>query len=132
MKKHSLRLVVLLMALFFAGQIEAGAQSFDNIANAIKGGNASSLAASFGANVEITIKDVGNSYSKNQGEMVLKNFFSTHHPKSFSIAHQGTSPEGSKYFIGKLSTSAGNYRAYVYSKTTNGKLVIQEIRFEEQ
>ncbi len=108
------------------------AQSFDNIANAIRTGNASALAANFQGNVEITIKETGNSYSKSQAEMVLKNFFTTHTPKGFSIAHQGTSPEGSKYFIGNLSTSTGNYRTYVYAKAVNGVLVIQEVRFEAQ
>ncbi len=108
------------------------AQNFDNIANSIKAGNASALAANFQNNVEITIKDAGNSYSKSQAEMVLKNFFASHQPKSFAIAHQGTSPEGSKYFIANLATSAGNYRTYVYAKNAGGVWVIQEIRFEEQ
>ena len=54
------------------------------------------------------------------------------HQKSFAIAHEGTSPEGSKYFIANLSTSAGNYRTYVYAKTVAGGFAIQEIRFEEQ
>ena len=112
--------------------METQAQSFDNIASSIRTGNASALAASFQSNVEITIKEAGNSYSKSQAEMVLKNFFASHQPKSFSIAHEGTSPEGSKYFIGTLTTSSGNYRTYVYAKSASGALTIQEIRFEEQ
>lgn len=108
------------------------AQGFDNIANAIKSGDAVSLARYFEGNVEIGLKDAQNSYSKSQAEVVLKNFFSTHSPKSFAIAHQGTSPEGSKYFIGNLVTSAGTYRTYVYAKQVGGAFQIQEIRFEDQ
>jgi hypothetical protein len=130
MKTSVVRTAFLLFA--FALTLSVKAQSFDNIANAIRTGNASALAASFQANVEITIKDAGNSYSKSQAEMVLKNFFSTHQPKGFSIAHEGTSPEGSKYFIGTLNTTAGNYRTYVYAKSGTVALTIQEIRFEEQ
>lgn len=121
----------MLVAVVFTNN-QAKAQSFEGIASSIRSGNASAIAANFQGNVEITVKDAGNSYSKSQAEMVLKNFFSTHQPKSFAIAHEGTSPEGSKYFIGNLSTSAGNYRTYVYAKTSNGTLIIQEIRFEEQ
>ncbi len=132
MKTNFLRIVIAFSALCFVINTGLKAQGFDNISNAIKSGDASSIASAFEANVEITIKDSQNSYSKNQAEMVLKNFFSTHPPKAFSIVHQGTSPEGSKYFIGNLSTSTGNYRTYVYSKATAGKLAIQEIRFEEQ
>jgi hypothetical protein len=121
-----------LIALIFGLSTQLNAQSFDNISNAIKSGNAAALAANFQGNVEITLKESGNSYSKNQAEMVLKNFFATHQPKAFAIVHQGTSPEGAKYFIGNLTTSSGTYRTYVYAKTTGTAMVIQEIRFEEQ
>ncbi|MES2620464.1 MAG: DUF4783 domain-containing protein [Bacteroidota bacterium] len=132
MKRNYLRVFLMLVTSWFMLINEVQAQSFDHIANAIKSGNASALAAAFQGNVEITIKESGNSYSKSQAEMVLKNFFNTHQPKSFAINHQGTSPEGSRYFIGNLSTSTGNYRTYVYAKAAGGALVIQEIRFEEQ
>jgi hypothetical protein len=108
------------------------AQSFDNIAADIRKGDAPTLAKYFSGNVEISIKDAQNSYSKSQAEAVLKNFFSLHAPKSFTIVHQGQSPEGAKYFIGTLSTSAGTYRTYVYAKQVNTTFVIQEIRFEAQ
>jgi hypothetical protein len=108
------------------------AQGFDNIAAGIRKGDAAGLAKYFSGNVEISIKEVQNSYSKSQGEAVLKNFFSIHAPKSFNIVHQGQSPEGAKYFIGTLSTSAGTYRTYVYAKQVNTNFVIQEIRFEAQ
>jgi hypothetical protein len=131
MKKHILVLLSSII-LLLVNTLTVKAQGFDNIANAIRSGNASALAQSFESNVEITIKDGEASYSKNQAEMVLKNFFAGHQPKSFAIAHQGTSPEGSKYFIGNLTTSTGNYRTYVYAKTAGANLVIQKISFEEQ
>ena len=118
------------MITFAIGHVSA--QEFDNIAANIRKGDASSLSKYFGANVEISIKDVQNSYSKSQAEAVLKNFFSVHAPKSFTVVHQGQSPEGAKYFIGTLSTSAGTYRTYVYAKQVSATFVIQEIRFEAQ
>ncbi|MFN8298635.1 MAG: DUF4783 domain-containing protein [Chitinophagales bacterium] len=133
MKNKSI-IAVIAFLLFTSVFVKAEpAQSFDGITNAIRSGNASALAANFQGNVEVTIKDASGSYSKTQAEVVLKNFFAQHTPKSFSIAHEGTSPEGSnKYIIGNLSTSAGNYRVYVYAKITGGSLAIQEVRFEEQ
>ncbi|HWB64684.1 MAG TPA: DUF4783 domain-containing protein, partial [Chitinophagales bacterium] len=85
----------------------------------------------FEGNVEITIKSGGVSYSKSQAEQILKNFFDTHKPKSFTITHQGTSPEGSKFFIGTLVTASGSYKTYVYAKVINGALAVQEIRLQE-
>jgi hypothetical protein len=126
--KTGLIVTILCMGLGFT----ASAQGFDNIIAAFKNGDAAAIAKNFEGNVEITIKTGGTSYSKGQAEMVLKNFFSAHKPKTFTVAHDGTSPQGSKYFIGNLTTSAGNYRTYVYAKTIKNELVIQEIRFEEQ
>lgn len=123
-------LFIFLFTVFSVGF--SAAQSFDGVVTAIKAGNASALAQNFQGNVEITIKDAEASYSKAQAEQVVKNFFASHQPRSFTVAHQGTSPEGSKYFIGNLTTSSGNYRIYVYAKTSGSGMSIQEIRFEEQ
>ena len=128
---RGLSLIVALIFCFITS-ISASAQGFDNIAGGFKTGDAAAIAKNFEGNVEITIKTGSTSYSKSQAEMVLKNFFAAHKPKTFIIAHEGTSPQGSKYFIGNLSTASGNYRTYVYAKPVKNELVIQEIRFEEQ
>ena len=122
-------ILIILLSLFLG---KASAQNFDNIADAIRTGSVSTLSSSFGANVEIGIKDAQNSYSKPQAEAVLKDFFGSHSPKSFSIVHKGNSPDGAQYFIGTLSTSAGTYRTYVYAKQEMGNFVIKEIKFEAQ
>ena len=122
----------IIITFFMLTLSQGHAQNFDNIAANIRTGDVASLSKYFSGNVEINIKDAQNSYSKSQAEAVLKNFFSVHAPKSFNIIHQGQSPEGAKYFIGTLSTSAGTYRTYVYAKQVNNNFVIQEIRFEAQ
>jgi hypothetical protein len=123
--------IIAVIVFVFIG-ISAFAQGFDNIVTAFKNGDAAAVAKNFEGNVEITIKTGTTSYSKSQAEMVLKSFFAAHKPKTFTVAHEGTSPQGSKYFIGNLTSAAGNYRTYVYAKTLKNELVIQEIRFEEQ
>lgn len=122
----------MLSLLLLTGVIQAGAQSMENMAQAFRSGNASALSAYFVGNVEITISNSDASYSRSQAEMVLRNFFAGHVPQAFSIVHQGTSPEGSKYFIGNLVTNGGTFRTYVYAKQMNGVTSIQEIRFEDK
>jgi hypothetical protein len=128
--KRTLHTCILTVIISLLLGFQVSGQGFDNIAAAIRTGDASSLSKYFQNNVEINIKQTGNSYSSSQAEVVLKKFFSTNTPKTFSIAHQGTSPEGSIYFIGNLATSSGAYRTYVYAKQSGGNFVIQEIRFE--
>ena len=123
---------LLTLAVFCFGlNFSAWAQSFDNIAAAFKTGDASSIAKNFESNVEITIKTGTTSYSKSQAEMVLKSFFAAHKPKTFAVVHQGTSPQGLKFYLGTLTTSTGNYRTYVLAKDVKGAMVIQEIKFDE-
>jgi hypothetical protein len=129
---RALATVIFLSLIMMVPHGRASAQSFDDIAESIRKGNAPGLSKYFAANVEINIKDAQNSYSKSQGEAVLKNFFGAHIPKTFTIVHQGQSPEGAKYFIGTLCTSAGTFRTYVYAKQASAGFVIQEVRFEAQ
>jgi len=132
MKNAANKVHFVVFMLCFVCSMAASAQGFDNIVAGFKSGDASAIAKHFEGNVEITIKTGGTSYSKSQAEMVLKNFFAQHKAKTFTVDHDGTSPQGAKYFIGKLTTATGNYRTYVYAKTMKNELVIQEIRFEEQ
>jgi len=105
-------------------------QVFDDIATAIRSGDAHSIAKFFGTNVDLTILNQEEMYSKAQAEQVLKDFFSKNNPTSFTIIHTGISKEGSKYAIGSLTTSQGTtYRTYFYSKQTGNVSYIQELRF---
>lgn len=106
---------------------------FDEVSNAIKSGDARSIARYFNGNVDLTIINQEEVYSKAQAEMVLRDFFSKNSVKSFTIIHNGVSKEGNKYAIGTMSTVQGiNYRTYFYIKETSGSAFIQELRFERE
>lgn len=131
MKKHiKSAFFLILMTVIYSFQLSA--QTMDQFTIALKSGNASELAKSFQSNIELNTSGSSNSFSKTQAEQVLTNFFRNKSVKSFSVVHQGTSPEGSKYMIGNMTTSGGNYRVYLYAKQSGSALNIQEIRFEEQ
>lgn len=101
----------------------------DDVIAAMKTGNASQMAKYFDNNVEITMPDKSNSYSKSQGELVLKDFFTTSIVKSFDVIHKGENA-GSQYCIGNLVTKAGTFRTTIYMKQKGDQQVLQELRFE--
>ena len=104
---------------------------YEDIANSIRNGDASQLATFFSSNIDLTIIDQENVYSKSQAEFIVKDFFSKNHPKSFNIIHKGSSPEGTQYAIGTLTCVNGkSFRASFYLKNNNGKFTIQELRIE--
>ncbi len=117
--------------LALSAMIGLQAQNFSEIGNAMKSGNAASLAKHFDSNVEVTILNTEAAYSKSQAEMVIKNFFSGNTPSQYKVVHNGDSGSGATYQIGELSTSNGTYRTYIYAKAKSGTMIIQEIRFEK-
>ena len=105
--------------------------SIDEVVAAMKNGDAAQIARFFDNTVEITMPDKSNNYSKNQAEIVLKDFFSTNGVKTFEVIHKGENA-GSQYCIGTLVTKNGSFRTTVFMKQKNDKQLLQEIRFENR
>jgi hypothetical protein len=105
------------------------ALSIDEVVAALKNGDAAQIAKHFDNTVEITMPDKSNNYSKNQAEIVLKDFFSTNGVKTFEVIHKGEN-SGSQYCIGTLVTKNGSFRTTVFMKQKSDKQLLQEIRFE--
>jgi hypothetical protein len=102
------------------------------VAAAIRSGDANRLASFFSASIDLTAPGVDGTYSKSQAEMIVKNFFSKYPPQSFTIKQQGSSGEGSKFAIGLLSTTSGDFRTYFLIKTSGGQQLIHQLQFEEE
>lgn len=101
----------------------------DEVIGALRSGNSSQLSVYFDDNVELTLPDKSDSYSKAQAQLIVKDFFGNNGVKGFELKHKGDSP-GGHFCIGTLQTNAGNFRTNVFMKTKNGKEVVKEIRFQ--
>lgn len=124
--------ISLLLLLFVFNQSFA-LDVFDEIASSIRSGDAKQLSTYFGPTLDLTIINREDVYSKAQAEQVIKDFFGKNTPKSFTIIHKGSSPEGNQYAIGNLVTSTGKtYRTSFYFKNTGGKNILMELRFETE
>jgi hypothetical protein len=123
----------LLVALTFSVLVAKAVDVFDEVGSAIRSGDARLIARYFNTNVDLTILNQEDVFSKAQAEMVLRDFFAKNSPKSFNIIHQGVSKEGAKYAIGTLTTAQGQtYRTYFFVKESGGTAFIQELRFERE
>jgi len=126
--KHLMFLIFLFPAL-----LASATQDLDNISKAISKGDVEALSTYFDSNIEISILDEEDFYDKGQAKAVIKKFFNRNQPKSFNLVHKGSSKgKDSKYFIGNLRAGGNTYRGYVYMKVSNGKPLIQELRFDEE
>ena len=121
---------ILFITLAFAGSTLLHSNDIPgNIVNAIKNGNAKELAGYFNSSIELTLLSKEDIYSKEQAEIILKNFFQTHVPVSFTLLHEG-GKESSKYAIGNLKTGNGNFRVTILLKSQNNQLYIHQLRIE--
>lgn len=103
--------------------------SIDEVIGALRSGNATELSKYFDDNVELTLPDKSDNYSKAQALLIVKDFFNNNGVKGFDLKHKGDSP-GGHFCIGTLQTNNGNFRTNVFMKMKGGKEVIKEIRFQ--
>ena len=105
----------------------------NDVATAVKTGNAANVAKYFSSNVDLKILTQEDVYSKAQAELILKDFFAKNPIKSFSIIHKGTSKNGDQFAIGAYETTSGKkFRTYFLFKKDGASLTIQQLRFETQ
>lgn len=126
--KRFLMILALIPALSIG--LFAQNQAADDIANLLKTGNASGLSAYFMNNVDLTILNNDDVYSKNQATQMTKRFFDENAPKSFTIKHEGKSKLDDHYRIGTLATSNGEFRVTYFLKNNDGTYLIKQLRIE--
>ena len=130
MKKSHFISVLMSISLFFCINSTSFAGDLpDGIINSLKTGNSKELSKFFNTNIDLTILDKQDIYSKTQAEIILKDFFVKNSPSNYTIIHQG-GVEGSKYVIGNLTTSTGTFRVTITIKNINNTQVIQQLRIE--
>jgi hypothetical protein len=128
MKTRSSIIILLLSVLSFAFTIDV----IDDIAAAIRSGNPKNISRFFIENIDLKVIDQEDVYSKQQAEMILKDFFSKHAVKSYTVAHKSQPKAGSQYVIGTLETANGKFRTYFLIKTTGSATLVQQFRIETE
>ena len=103
--------------------------TIDDVIGALRSGNSVQLSGYFDENVELTLPDKSDNYSRAQAQLIVKDFFGNNGVKGFELKHKGDSP-GGHFCIGTLQTNTGNFRTNVFMKVKNGKEVVKEIRFQ--
>ncbi len=101
----------------------------EDVISALKAGNATEVAKYIDENVELSLPDKSDNYSKAQAVMILKDFFSSNPVTGFETKHKGDN-SGNQFCIGTLHTRSGDYRTTIFMKTKNARQSIKEIRFQ--
>lgn len=120
------------MLLLCINQFTFAQRDLNTISEALRKGNVSVLSNFFDEMIDISFSDKTTNYSKTQAEMIIKNFFSKCEPIEYKLSYIGTSnTNNTKYAIGNLTTSKGQYRVYMFFKPKANDYILQELRFEK-
>ncbi len=124
--KAIILLVISIASLAFTSDI------IDGISTAIRSGNPRNISKYFIENIDLKVIAQEDVYSRQQAEMILKDFFTKHPVKSYTVAHKSEPKGGSQYVIGTLETENGKFRIYFLIKTTGSETLIQQFRIETE
>ncbi len=133
MKLIKQSIIVICTLIFFSSVIPGPDQGDipEGILVAMKSGNAAALSKYFFTNIELTVNDIEGIYSKGQAELIIRDFFSKHVPNNFTILHKG-GKEGSRYGIGTLFSSDGEFRVTMLIKMSENQSYIHQLRIEKE
>lgn len=123
--------LILIFALFACPRVYSQDKNKgDEIAKLIRKGDAKELAHSFNTTIQLTLPDDDGRFSRTQAELIIRNFFTKYPPRSFTINHQGSSADGSQYYIGIYKSTNNTFRSYYLLKLVSDKALIHQLRFE--
>lgn len=145
MRRIAFLLVLLLPWLCCSGQniIKTGGKSapasslqsssfdvFIPIAKYIAAGDVESLSAWFAPALEVAILGSRSDCSRTQAIQIMKSFFRSYSPRSFTITHQA-GRENLKYALGELNASGEHFKVTIFvSCPSGGSFRIQQLKFD--
>jgi hypothetical protein len=101
----------------------------EEVIQALRTGRADEVARYIEDDVELTLPDKSDTYSKAQAIVILKDFFTNNRVISFDIKHQGSN-SSNQFCIGTLHTKSGSFRTTIFMKTRNGRQSVKAIQFQ--
>lgn len=108
------------------------AQTTDEITKSIASGSSKSLGKFLNETVTLNINNNLSDYSKNQAELVFRDFFRKHPPKDFEVLHRDEPTDRTWHFIGKYYSDEADFRVLVKGTKQNGALSISTMEFTKE
>jgi len=124
-----MKIFLFLLCVAFASKVDL----ISEISAAFRAGDAKSVSNHLGSHVDLTVSGKQEMYSKAQAEQVLRNFFSKHPPKMFSIKSKSADNASKPYGIGSyVDTSGQKYRVYFLIKRIGNQSFISQLSIEHE
>lgn len=130
MKPTMDRWTLLFLSLMLSMGLHAQDDVKDKVVQAMRTGNSKDLALQFLPNIDLTVKETSDIYSRAQAEQIVRKFFNDNPPIDLVIEHSGVSKVGDKYYIGILRTRSGYFRTTFFLKKAESQFQVKQLRIE--
>lgn len=88
-------------------------KSIDTIISAIDNGSSSDLAKYFDSSISLNVNGLQGDYSKNQAELVIKDFFKKNPSMGFSLVFRSENNPSLSSYIGDYQTNQGLFKVFI-------------------
>jgi hypothetical protein len=106
--------LILFFLFWMSPSAEIGSVSqIDPIISAIQGGSSSELARFFNPTISLNINGQQGEYSRNQAEIVLKDFFKKNPPLDFSLVFKNENQSSVSTYIGEYASGQSTYKVFI-------------------
>jgi uncharacterized protein DUF4783 len=133
---HTFKKLVFLVTctfVFFGAQAQYNRTPIEDMSNAIKNNRVADIAKYFDNFVPVTINNNQAIYSRNQAEVVLRDFFDKNTPKDFNTQDNGSPDNTSKFLIGNFNATNGSkFNVYILIKMKDGNYILQDIKLNKE
>lgn len=106
-----------------------GYDVFVPISKYIAQGNAEALSAWFDSTLEVTILSKGADASKSQAKQIIKSFFDSYTPRSFTITHKA-GKANMKYALADLNAGGERFRVTIFITCKKDGYRIQQLKID--
>jgi hypothetical protein len=101
--------------------------SIDGIVTVFQLGSSKELAKYFDSGIDININGNQGDYSKNQAELVMRDFFKKFPPIDFQLLHQGSNTDQIIYYVGNYRSEETVFRVFIKGKKENETIKVYSL-----
>ncbi|GAB4326094.1 MAG: hypothetical protein Kow00127_18870 [Bacteroidales bacterium] len=133
MRRKYFTLIALFIAVAMTNIVQGQDKAATEIDKALNKMDAQLLAGWFNDRVDLETGSTTGNFSRNQAEVIMKEFFRDNPVSDFKLNHKGSSDGGSRYMVGSYLTRKGSrFRVYILLKKAGEELKIFEMQFEKE
>jgi hypothetical protein len=126
-------LLSLIVSIFFFVQAPvlelASADSIDTVISAIDSGSSSDLARYFDSSISLNVNGQQGDYSKNQAELVLKDFFKKNPSQGFTLVFRSENNPSLSSYIGDYQSAQGLFKVFIKVSLNDSDFKIYSLEF---